>query len=106
MPKYGGIGGQGGAVFLKATEKGSLKEIWRKNPSKSIEAGNGEDSSKMRLVGRRGTDHELEIPCGVTIIDRETSKVIGELNKENETCLVASGGNLLVSMAYFGFNNV
>lgn len=101
MPKYGGIGGQGGAVFLKATEKCSLKELWRKNPSKSIEAGNGEDSSKMRLVGRRGTDQELEIPCGVTVIDNETSKVIGELNKEDETCLVASGGNLFDSVAYY-----
>lgn len=93
MPKYGGIGGQGGAVYLKAVEKCSLKELWRKNPSKMIEARSGEDSNKMRLVGRRGADQELEIPCGVTVIDNDTSQIIGELNKEDETCLVASGGN-------------
>jgi len=92
MPKYGGIGGQGGAVVFKAKEKCTLKELWRKNPSKIIEARSGEDSSKVRLVGRRGADQEIEIPCGVTVIDNETSKIIGELNKEDETCLVASGG--------------
>ena len=63
-----------------------------KNPSKIIEAGSGEDSSKIRLVGRRGTDSEIEIPCGVTVIDKETEKIVGELNQEDETCLVASGG--------------
>lgn len=91
-PKYGGVGGKGGAVFLKAKESSTLKLVWKKNPTKSIEAGHGEDSNKMRLVGRRGTDREIEIPTGVTIIDRETNKVLGELNQEEETCLVASGG--------------
>lgn len=93
MTKYGGIGGQGGAVYLKTKEKCSLREIWKKNPTKIIEAGNGEDSSKVRLVGRRGADREIEVPTGVTVIDEETNKIIGELNKEDETCLVAYGGN-------------
>lgn len=36
MPKYGGIGGQGGAVFLKAEEKSTLKKLWKDNPTKSV----------------------------------------------------------------------
>ena len=39
MPKYGGIGGQGGAVFLEAKEDVTLKQIWKKYPAKKINAG-------------------------------------------------------------------
>lgn len=81
-------------MYLKAKEKCSLKQLEKKNPSKIFEAGNGEDSSKLRLVGKRGSDSEIEIPTGVTVIDEETNKIIGELNKENETCLVAQGGKV------------
>jgi GTPase involved in cell partitioning and DNA repair len=92
-PKFGGIGGQGGAVFLKAKDKYSLKQLWKKHPTKIIESGNGEDSCKTRLVGRRGNDTEVEVPVGITVIDSEKNRVIGELNNENETCLIAPGGN-------------
>lgn len=94
MPKYGGIGGQGGAVFLKAKEKSTLKQVWKKYPTREISACNGEDSSKVRLVGRRGEDREIQIPTGVTIIDEATGNIIVELNKEDDTCLVAGGGRM------------
>jgi Obg family GTPase CgtA len=92
MPKYGGIGGQGGAVFFRAKEKATLKNIWKSNPTRELYAKNGEDSSKNRLVGSRGRDKEVEVPIGVTVIDEESGKKIGELNHENQTCLVAGGG--------------
>ena len=93
MPKYGGIGGQGAAVFFEAKEDVTLKQIWKKNPSKRISAGNGEDSNKARILGRRGADVKIEVPTGVTIIDEEARKIIGELNTPGETCLVAGGGS-------------
>lgn len=92
-PKYGGIGGQGAAVFCEATEDSTLRLIWKKNPSRRITAGNGEDSSKLRILGRRGLDLKLEVPTGITVIDEESNKVIGELNAPGETCLVAGGGS-------------
>jgi GTPase involved in cell partitioning and DNA repair len=44
VPKYGGIGGQGGAVVFQAVEDATLKKVWKKYPSKNIQAANGEDS--------------------------------------------------------------
>lgn len=90
---------------MKAKEKCSLKELWKKNPTKIIDAGNGEDSSKVRLVGRRGTDKELEVPTGITVIDQETNKILGELNHEDETCLVAQGGKIILKKYFFFFLN-
>lgn len=46
----------------------------------------------MRILGRRGADLRVEVPPGVKIIDEEGRKIIGELNEEGETLLVAGGG--------------
>lgn len=111
MPKYGGlydclwkrdlfnflhflgIGGQGGAVVFKAKEEATLRQLWKKFPTKRIVAGNGEDSNKMRILGRRGADLTIEVPPGVTIIDEEARKIVGEINEEGGTLLAAGGGN-------------
>lgn len=53
---------------------------------------NGEDSNKARILGRRGADLKIVVPTGVTIIDEEAKKIIGELNVDGEKCLVAGGG--------------
>lgn len=45
MPKYGGIGGQGAAVYLEAKEDVTLKQVWKKHPNKRITAG------KSTIVG-------------------------------------------------------
>lgn len=92
MPKYGGIGGQGGAVFFEAKEDMTLKKLWRKYPNKQIKAGHGEDSIKARILGRRGLDEKVEVPLGVTIVDEVERKVIKELNEEGQRCLGAGGG--------------
>lgn len=39
MPKYGGMGGQGGAVFFEAKEEYTLKKVSKKFPQKKIIAG-------------------------------------------------------------------
>lgn len=36
---------------------------------------------------------KIVVPTGVTIIDEEAKKTIGELNKEGDTCLIAGGGS-------------
>ena len=65
--------------------------ISRRYPTKQIRAGNGEESSKLRLIGRRGQDIRIEVPIGVTILD-ENGKRIGDLNEESSHCIVAGGG--------------
>ncbi|XP_053675611.1 GTP-binding protein 10 homolog [Anopheles nili] len=93
FPKYGGAGGQGGAVFFVAKEGKSLRDIVSKHPNKRIVGGNGEESSKVRLIGRRGTDQKVEVPVGIRVLDQETGGVISELDKDGKTFLAAGGGS-------------
>lgn len=66
-----------------------LISAWR-HPERRINAGHGEDSSKQRLLGRRGVDRRIEVPTGVTVLHE--GKVIGDLNEPDNTCIVAGGG--------------
>lgn len=57
----------------------------------AIKAESGDDSSKARILGRRGKDCSLKVPIGLTIYD-ENNRMIGELNQPGDTCIVAKGG--------------
>lgn len=59
--------------------------------SRLIQAKGGEDSSKVRILGRRGEDVTIEVPPGITVYNADR-KVIGELNEVDETCIAAGGG--------------
>lgn len=65
--------------------------VTKRYPQKRITASNGEDSSKIRLLGRRGLDERIEVPVGIQVYD-ETGKLLGDLNDKEATCLVAGGG--------------
>lgn len=58
---------------------------------KVIRAESGEDSSKARILGRRGQDFKINVPVGITVFD-ESNQIIGELNAPGETCIAAKGG--------------
>lgn len=58
---------------------------------KKFNAASGEDSSKARLLGRRGKDYVVEVPIGITVLD-ENMKKISELNAKDDTCMAAGGG--------------
>ncbi|XP_059618789.1 GTP-binding protein 10 homolog [Phlebotomus argentipes] len=91
LPKNGGVGGQGGCVYFVAKEDATLKMIAKEHSTKRVKATHGEDSSKVRLLGRRGEDREVKVPVGITVID-ETGRPIYELNEEGRTFKAASGG--------------
>lgn len=90
LPKYGGIGGQGGCVCFVATEEQTLERMLRKYPDKRIFAGHGEDASKLRLLGRRGVDRRIEVPCGVSVL--HDGRCLADLNEPQSMCIVAGGG--------------
>lgn len=92
LPKYGGVGGQGGAVYFVAKEDKSLRDVVYKYPNKRVVAGNGEESSKARILGRRGTDRKVEVPIGIRVIDAEKG-TIAELDEEGKSFLAAGGGS-------------
>lgn len=58
---------------------------------KAIKAESGDDSSKARILGRRGEDLKLIVPTGVTVFDANMKR-IGELNAPGDTCIAAHGG--------------
>lgn len=76
VPKYGGIGGQGGCVYFLANKNIDLRKIKNKNPLKRISAGHGESASKERILGKRGEDYCLEVPQGICVVD-DQGKMIG-----------------------------
>ncbi|XP_046396220.1 GTP-binding protein 10 homolog [Ischnura elegans] len=89
-PKFGGVGGKGGSVYVVATEGVDLKHVLRKFPQKHVKAENGENSRPKCILGQPGKDVHVEVPVGIIIID-EHGRKIGELNETGSTCLVAEG---------------
>ncbi|EDS36461.1 claudin 12 [Culex quinquefasciatus] len=92
LPKYGGVGGQGGAVYFQAKEGTTLKDVLHKYPGKRVLAGNGEESSKVRILGRRGGDRAVEVPVGIRVLE-EGGELVAELDEDGKTCLAAGGGS-------------
>lgn len=91
MPKYGGVGGNGGNIFAVGKEGITLKDIVAKNTSKRITAKNGENSHSKCILGSPGSDINIDTPLGVTILT-ESGKKLGEIDKEGEKVLIARGG--------------
>lgn len=91
LPRYGGIGGKGGDVYLKAVSNISLKDVVNKKPNKRYIAGEGEPSRKYRILGRPGEDLTIDVPIGISVIN-QNKILIGDLNEPDDTILVARGG--------------
>ncbi|CAD0196580.1 unnamed protein product [Chrysodeixis includens] len=91
LPKFGGLGGQGGCVYCVGKEDANLRNIMGKFRGKTITAGHGEDSRKTKIVGTPGADVKLEVPLGITVY-RDDGKVLGSIDKEDDTVIIARGG--------------
>ncbi|XP_054163067.1 GTP-binding protein 10-like, partial [Oppia nitens] len=89
LPKFGGIGGKGGNVFVEAVDGIKLKKINEK--IKQFKGQSGENSAHYRVIGKDGADCVIKAPVGVTIIN-EMGRKLGELDKVGDKVLVALGG--------------
>ena len=89
FPKYGGLGGKGGDVYLRGT--GSLQSLSCLGKTVHLRAGNGSDSLKSRLVGPPGDDVTVKIPRGVDVRTPEGG-LLGTTDKSDSLILVARGG--------------
>lgn len=65
--------------------------LLQRHRTRIIQAKGGEDSSKVRILGRRGEDTIVEVPTGITVYN-DQRKIIGELNEADQTCIAAGGG--------------
>ncbi|XP_067094827.1 GTP-binding protein 10 [Osmerus mordax] len=91
LPRLGGQGGKGGDVLVVAKKEITLKKIKAKYPLKRFVAGVGMNSSVRALKGEKGPDQQILAPTGVTVTT-DNGKVLGELNVEGDSVLVARGG--------------
>ena len=86
----GGDGGNGGSVFLEATEGLNTLLHFRFNPEHHAERGrHGEGSNRH---GQDGKDITVKVPVGTVIYDELTDEVIHDFTHAGERLLIAKGG--------------
>lgn len=120
LPRYGGIGGAGGNVYVVTKDRLNLQDVVKNLKTKRIKASEGGDSSAKGIIGTPGEDKIISVPCGIAIYNQNgvllgklnfssimfvlyifvayfliffMIKHLGELNKEKMKLLVAKGGN-------------
>lgn len=76
LPKYGGIGGNGGDVYMVATEKIHLGDVGKRARLTDVfAAGTGYDSRKSGIIGQPGEDLEIPVPVGTIAYDAKGNKI-------------------------------
>lgn len=85
----GGNGGKGGSIYIKATS--NLAALNRFSAEKVIEAQKGEAGGSNKKYGKDGSDLEILLPLGTTVLDKNTGEV-WEISSDQERILIAKGG--------------
>ncbi|XP_052435412.1 GTP-binding protein 10 [Carassius gibelio] len=91
LPRLGGHGANGGDVWVVAKKGITLKQIKDKHPNKRFTAGVGSNSSIHALRGAKGEDTQVLAPVGISVTS-DDGRILGELNFEGDSLLVAKGG--------------
>lgn len=89
--RLGGIGGDGGSVFIKASSNTTLKNLYASNLKKRYIATNGENSKRLKLFGSNAQDITIMVPPGITAVT-DSGLVIGEVDNDTDQLLIARGG--------------
>ena len=87
----GGDGGNGGSIIFQVNKQlSTLQDITLNHLYK---AENGANGAGKNMHGKNGKDIIIQIPPGTIIKNAETDQVIKDLTGENESYVVAKGGN-------------
>jgi GTP-binding protein len=86
----GGDGGDGGSVSLIGDS--ALNTMVDYRYTRKFRAQNGEPGRGRNCSGKGGEDLLLPVPLGTTVLDEETGEVLGDIQEEGQTLLVAQGG--------------
>lgn len=87
---YGGDGGDGGSVFLRADN--NLNTLVDYKYTRFYQAERGQNGMSADCTGAKGQDIVLQVPVGTRVTDKETGEVLGDLRKHGELLRVAKGG--------------
>ena len=95
----GGNGGVGGSVYLVADDSLNTLVDFRCQPSFKAESGLA--GSGQNKTGSAGENYLVRVPVGTTVINEETQEILGDLEENKETLLVAKGGSRGLGNAVF-----
>lgn len=87
---YGGDGGNGGSIILKADE--GIRTLMDFRYKRSYIGQNGEDGRSKKQFGKGGEDIILKLPVGTLVKDETTGGVIVDLKEKDQTFVIAKGG--------------
>lgn len=87
---YGGDGGNGGSIVLKADE--GIRTLMDFRYKRSYSGAAGEDGRSKKQFGKAGQDIILKVPVGTLVKDKETRGVIVDLKEKDQTFVIAKGG--------------
>ena len=87
---YGGDGGNGGSIILKADE--GIRTLMDFRYKRVYYGENGENGRTKKQFGRAGRDTVLRVPVGTLVKDANTGGVIVDLKENNQTFVIAKGG--------------
>lgn len=87
---YGGDGGDGGSVILKADE--GIRTLMDFRYKRHYSGENGEDGRTKRQYGKKGQDTIIRVPVGTLIKDAKTKRVIVDLKHKDQEFVIAKGG--------------
>ncbi|MDP5070798.1 MAG: Obg family GTPase CgtA [Congregibacter sp.] len=86
----GGDGGDGGSVYLRADAGMNTMVDYRFQ--KVYRAESGQSGRGRNCTGAGGSDLELPVPVGTTVLDEENGEILGDLVAAGDRLLVAQGG--------------
>jgi GTP-binding protein len=86
----GGDGGQGGDVFVEATD--DLNTLMDFRYQSIFKSEDGEKGGPKNMHGKAGKDITILVPCGTIIRDADTGHAIADLKDSGDRVLVAAGG--------------
>ena len=87
---FGGDGGNGGSVVLKADE--GIRTLMDFRYKRVYSGENGENGRTKKQFGKAGADVIVRVPVGTLVKDEATGKVIVDLKEKDQTYIIAKGG--------------
>ena len=86
----GGDGGHGGDVLFYADP--NMHTLLDFRFKSKYTAENGEDGSANRCAGKRGEDLTIKVPVGTVVRDKDTGRVVADMDQAGETRRILKGG--------------
>lgn len=96
---YGGDGGNGGDIILRATTHETTLGKFRH--SKVIKAEDGEKGGTQEMHGATASDTILDVPVGTLVTDSEDGEIICDLTTPGQEFLICEGGRGGFGNAHF-----